>query len=328
MAPSTRARKQPVRRVIHDHPTTRAGTRNNPVVLEETPEPAQELDPPPASAHKAKRKPVARVKAAAVAKPKAPPKAQPKTKLPAAKRECSICATAKTVSHSFRLSAKPGVCEHFQDICSLCIQKMLKSKMADRTLAEHDLACPFPKCGQGLDTVMLKQACTNKALVDQYEQALVKHQLAANPNYIVCLSASCGEYFSIEDCQGNSRRNTKRTTKQKIECPHCDYELCLTCNRPWHAGTGCDKAKQKEDEDSVKEIKTMGAKPCPSCGVNIEKESGCDHMTCRTCRHNFCWQCLVPYYGNVQHTQGCPHGRRDVAIDPRNWYVNSTCLIM
>jgi len=63
----------------------------------------------------------------------------------------------------------------------------------------------------------------------------------------------------------------------------------------------------------------MGAKPCPACGVNIEKTGGCDHMTCHRCRHGFCWLCLVPYTANVVHAEGCPHGRRDVAVDPRNW---------
>ncbi|KAF2823698.1 hypothetical protein CC86DRAFT_384256 [Ophiobolus disseminans] len=318
MAPSTRARKQPVRRVIHDPPPAR-GSRHNPFVLEETPEPVEEVQAPPASSRKPKRGPVPHIKAAAIFKPKAQAqaKAQPKMKLPLTKRECSICATTKSVSHSFRLSAKSEVCKHFQDVCGLCIQKMLKTKIADRKLSEPDLACPLPKCDHGLDTVMLKQACINKELVGQYEQALVKHHLSANPNYIVCLSSTCGAYFSIEDCQGDSRR--KRTTKHKAACPHCEYALCLTCNRPWHGNTGCDKAKQKEDADSVEEIKTMGAKPCPKCGLNIDKEGGCDHMTCSACRHNFCWECLVPYQDPVQHAPGCTHGRRDVAVDPRNW---------
>ena len=38
------------------------------------------------------------------------------------------------------------------------------------------------------------------------------------------------------------------------------------------------------------------SKPCPTgCGWQIEKNLGCNHMTCSRCRHEFCWRCLQPY---------------------------------
>ena len=33
------------------------------------------------------------------------------------------------------------------------------------------------------------------------------------------------------------------------------------------------------------------SKPCPSCQVRIEKNGGCQHMTCRACSMHFCWVC-------------------------------------
>lgn len=34
-----------------------------------------------------------------------------------------------------------------------------------------------------------------------------------------------------------------------------------------------------------------GNKLCPSCFIEIEKTGGCNHMRCRQCQNNFCWQC-------------------------------------
>lgn len=32
-------------------------------------------------------------------------------------------------------------------------------------------------------------------------------------------------------------------------------------------------------------------KRCPNCRINIEKNEGCNHMTCSQCHFQFCWFC-------------------------------------
>jgi ariadne-1 len=35
----------------------------------------------------------------------------------------------------------------------------------------------------------------------------------------------------------------------------------------------------------------QNTKPCPRCSSRIEKNGGCNHMTCEHCHYEFCWIC-------------------------------------
>ncbi|XP_064389474.1 uncharacterized protein LOC135337464 [Halichondria panicea] len=45
-------------------------------------------------------------------------------------------------------------------------------------------------------------------------------------------------------------------------------------------------------------------KPCPHCRAPIQKNDGCNHMTCKQCRHDFCWVCLDPWSLHNHRTGG------------------------
>jgi len=49
-----------------------------------------------------------------------------------------------------------------------------------------------------------------------------------------------------------------------------------------------------------------GNKLCPKCFVEIEKNGGCNHMKCRMCSTNFCWQCGAFSDNMSYHTPGIP----------------------
>ena len=44
--------------------------------------------------------------------------------------------------------------------------------------------------------------------------------------------------------------------------------------------------------------------PKPACGKPIEKNQGCNHMTCSQCRYEFCWMCMGPWSEHSNTTGG------------------------
>lgn len=65
----------------------------------------------------------------------------------------------------------------------------------------------------------------------------------------------------------------------------------------------------KENEESLKWI-SEHTKKCPSCGIDIEKNKGCNHMTCKHCKFEFCWYCFEECKNPCDHFKHCKAGAK------------------
>jgi hypothetical protein len=80
--------------------------------------------------------------------------------------------------------------------------------------------------------------------------------------------------------------------------PITDHWLCLLLPAGEEAHDPCSCAQLAEWElKCVNESETANwilanTRKCPACNARIEKNQGCNHMTCRLCKHDFCWICM------------------------------------
>ena len=90
---------------------------------------------------------------------------------------------------------------------------------------------------------------------------------------------------------------------KKVVCDICPREFCYDCGDMYHGDFDC--AMPIDEMSSL--LISQTTQPCPNCRVAIEKNEGCDHMTCKHCNQNWCWVCndmfppTDPY-----HPFGCP----------------------
>jgi len=125
----------------------------------------------------------------------------------------------------------------------------------------------------------------------------------------------------MEWCPQNNCGNVlvrENKLSMMIYCYKCKYSWCTKCDVPWHSDLTCsqyhqmlaeerkqlelkeEKEKKERWEREVDGAKNQflfqtwvqkNAKVCNNCGQAIEKNGGCNHMTCSRCRAEFCWLC-------------------------------------
>lgn len=81
----------------------------------------------------------------------------------------------------------------------------------------------------------------------------------------------------------------------RFECLECHKEYCLNCRVEWHKDMSCKEYKissttSEDDEKFISFVKGKKFKQCPKCKFWVEKNEGCDHMTCK-CKFEFCYKC-------------------------------------
>ena len=73
----------------------------------------------------------------------------------------------------------------------------------------------------------------------------------------------------------------------------CSLRFCFACSHIDHQPAPCHLLrlwmKKCADDSETANWVNANTKDCPKCNTMIEKNGGCNHMTCRKCRYEFCW---------------------------------------
>eukprot|EP01113_Clastostelium_recurvatum_P009197 TRINITY_DN143_c0_g2_i1.p1 TRINITY_DN143_c0_g2~~TRINITY_DN143_c0_g2_i1.p1 ORF type:complete len:402 (-),score=41.63 TRINITY_DN143_c0_g2_i1:12-1217(-) len=177
--------------------------------------------------------------------------------------------------------------------------------------------CPLPKCAQ--PTI----ACGGggagpppppPSSTSSPASAVVTNDASA----IIVVSTPASSSATIADSAAAGAR-----------CATCDHTWCLRCNEEPHpAQPSCEKAAQARRKSRDSNEKTSATqfngwakanrdyvKKCPNCVAIIQKNEGCNHMTCKSCKHQFCWVCMGVYTMDHYTTVDMPcYGKQHVDV--------------
>ena len=106
---------------------------------------------------------------------------------------------------------------------------------------------------------------------------------------IQCYRPNC-QHYNIYKKGVNQQGNLLKCTNCRIS------EFCKLCEKPYHGNTPCDITVDEQTEIWIND--NTKACPNPKCKKRIQKNEGCNHMTCKQCSTHFCWLCNQIYTHN------------------------------
>jgi ariadne-1 len=195
-----------------------------------------------------------------------------KTKIDA---QCPVCFDDIDEHNSAYLK-----CNHA--FCKNCWQGHLAAEL-DKGVAAILAKCPFHKCKLRVGPSYFKKFLT-KEQYTKYEKFWLTAFVDNSKTLKWCPNPGC-----------NCVIETVLSTHIEVTC-ECGFVFCFACENEGHLPVNCDSYKKwKEKNASESENATwivVNTKPCPKCKRPIEKNQGCNHMTCSQCRYEFCWICM------------------------------------
>jgi hypothetical protein len=239
-------------------------------------------------------------------------------------RDCPICMESKS---DFRM-IDPG-CDHL--ICFQCAQTMIITALGDVS-SLVPVRCPLSTTGCNFMitpyTKGIKELLPSNDY-EKYEKYHILKEYVPADRLRYCPNSGCGLPFEIGDdlLEIPSSPPRREDFRLVTSCPECSTSICVYCNDYAHQGIPCsDFQARKQDDNSANSLYIKNyCKACPICKVPVqklqtaaqerhEKETGlaggtseCHHVTCGSCKRDFCWTCLKAYTGATYYHRTCPN---------------------
>ncbi|KAL3310731.1 hypothetical protein Ciccas_010699 [Cichlidogyrus casuarinus] len=191
-------------------------------------------------------------------------------------------------------------CDHH--FCIGCWQSYLKSRIEEFSSCDR-IPCPESECGLLLDDASVMELIKeDKRLQLRYQRAIGESYVKSNPRLCWCPGIDCGLLVECDEVFNEA-------SDFNVTCTKCGSFFCIKCGRESHFPATCRMIKNWlsfscKDEGSLQWI-MANTKACPKCSTDIEKNGGCNHMTCSKCSYQFCWICEGDWLNHLTDGYSC-----------------------
>lgn len=173
-------------------------------------------------------------------------------------------------------------CGH--EFCRDCWMAYLETAGGDKKFGALEVRCPQQKCDSRVLPRHLQ--AISPRLRQDWDDTYFRAFLEMDQSCRACPGLNCPCVAVVEG---------RGTSSQPVSCTciQCKASFCFRCGEGPHQPASCAAITEWTRIQAKSDFWVRkNSKPCPSCHAPIEKNQGCNHMTC-TCGVQFCWLCLT-----------------------------------
>ncbi|TKY85350.1 hypothetical protein EX895_005512 [Sporisorium graminicola] len=207
---------------------------------------------------------------------------------------CEVCFMSSDDMPGGEMETLALACGH--RYCRDCYQHYLEQKIQAEGESRR-VQCMREKCNLVIDERTVGLVVEPKVF-ERYKILLNRTYVDDSNVLRWCPAPNCE--LAVE-CHVSNKMLNKVVPSVACDCGH---PFCFGCGNVAHAPAICPIAKmwlkKCEDDSETANWISANTKECPKCTSTIEKNGGCNHMTCRKCKYEWCWICAGPWteHGN------------------------------
>lgn len=192
---------------------------------------------------------------------------------------CEICCESR-----YGDQKRWASCGH--PFCVCCWRTYISISINDSGMGCLRLKCPEPSCPAIVGGDMIRNLGSESDFA-KYMMYFFRSYVEGSKKRKWCPAPGCVNAVEYEAGVSES---------YDVNCD-CGHNFCWNCTEDAHRPLSCGMVakwyeKNCNEADNTTWINAF-TKPCPKCKQPIEKNQGCNHMTCRSpCTFEFCWSCL------------------------------------
>lgn len=207
---------------------------------------------------------------------------------------CTICFDKYKWCYGLFMS-----CGHW--FCFSCWRSFLEIQIQSGPVSVY-ASCPAVKCKEVVHEDVWNEVLIEyfndeeaKSIFNRYSTFLVRSFIDLNPSIKWCPSPHCNR--AVQYIGRDS----------EVLC-NCGFKICFVCGLSAHSPASCQEVKQwdMECDGDGRDLRFILkiSKQCPNCKIAIQRISGCNHIVCGICKHQFCWSCLGDWNQHGDATGG------------------------